>query len=62
MRSLLALPLLLAPLVAHGDTPWRQAGALVPDAPLRRAAGDATTLHAALGGKPAVVVFYRGVW
>lgn len=61
MRSLLVLALLFSPLLAQAD-PWRGAGALAPDAPLRTAAGEATTLRSALGGKPAVVVFYRGAW
>lgn len=37
-------------------------GAAVPDAPLRALDGKPTTLREALGGKPAVVVFYRGGW
>ena len=40
--------------VAEGDT--------VPEADLVRTDGSATTLSAALGGRPAVLVFYRGAW
>ena len=38
------------------------AGSLLPDAELLDVQGRATTLHAATGGRPAVVVFYRGAW
>jgi peroxiredoxin len=40
--------------VAEGDT--------VPEADLVRPDGSATTLSSALGGRPAVLVFYRGAW
>src|SRR5689334_11589105 len=40
--------------VAEGDR--------VPDADLVRADGSTTTLADAVGGKPAVLVFYRGAW
>jgi len=33
-----------------------------PDSPLRTLADQPTTLHAALAGKPTVLVFYRGGW
>jgi peroxiredoxin len=34
----------------------------VPEADLVRTDGSATTLSDAVGGKPAVLVFYRGAW
>lgn len=37
-------------------------GATVPDVPLATSDGTETTLHAALGDGPAIVVFYRGGW
>lgn len=37
-------------------------GAAVPDAVLRSVDGKTMTLKAALGGKPTVLVFYRGGW
>jgi peroxiredoxin len=37
-------------------------GAALPDAELLAADGTPTTLRAAAGGRPAVVVFYRGAW
>jgi peroxiredoxin len=37
-------------------------GAPMPDADLLDVHGDATSLAAALDGRPAVVVFYRGAW
>ncbi|GAA1684212.1 peroxiredoxin-like family protein [Fodinicola feengrottensis] len=37
-------------------------GAAMPDGDLLDAHGTATTLEKARGGKPAVVVFYRGAW
>jgi peroxiredoxin len=37
-------------------------GTVMPDAELLDASGKATTLHAALGGRMTVVVFYRGAW
>lgn len=40
--------------VARGD--------VLPDAPLLTADGTSTTLHEAIGDRPAVVVFYRGAW
>ncbi|HEY0499160.1 MAG TPA: peroxiredoxin-like family protein [Kutzneria sp.] len=39
-----------------------KAGEQLPDAELLDAHGEPTTLHEALGDKPAVVVFYRGTW
>jgi peroxiredoxin len=39
-----------------------KAGSAMPDGDLLDAHGQATTLRAARGGKPAVVVFYRGAW
>ncbi|WP_326835416.1 peroxiredoxin-like family protein [Amycolatopsis rhabdoformis] len=39
-----------------------QPGTPLPDADLVDAHGGSTTLHTALGGRPAVVVFYRGAW
>lgn len=38
------------------------AGDPLPDAPLVAADGASTTLHAAIGAGPAVVVFFRGAW
>jgi peroxiredoxin len=38
------------------------AGAAMPDAELLDVDGAATTLEAARGGQPAVVIFYRGEW
>lgn len=37
-------------------------GSALPDAPLQAIDGGATTLAKAVGGKPAVIVFYRGGW
>jgi len=37
-------------------------GSTLPDAPLHTIDGGATTLAKAVGGKPAVIVFYRGGW
>jgi peroxiredoxin len=37
-------------------------GAAAPDADLRDMTGKPVTLKAALGGKPGVVIFYRGGW
>ncbi len=37
-------------------------GTTLPDAPLHTIDGGATTLAKAVGGKPAVIVFYRGGW
>jgi len=39
-----------------------KAGSVMPDSDLLDAHGQATTLTAARGGRPAVVVFYRGAW
>jgi len=39
-----------------------KAGALMPDGDLLDADANPTTLTKARGGKPAVVVFYRGAW
>lgn len=38
------------------------AGTALPDADLTAADGSAVGLHDLLGGRPAVVVFYRGAW
>jgi len=37
-------------------------GAPVPAAAVRTVAGEATDLRAALGGRPTVLIFYRGGW
>ena len=37
-------------------------GSKMPDVPLRTVAGKSTTLKAQVGGKPAILVFYRGGW
>lgn len=37
-------------------------GAALPDAALLDVHGAPTTLHRALAGRPAVIVFYRGAW
>lgn len=37
-------------------------GSAVPDVPLHKVDGSATTLAAELDGKPAILVFYRGGW
>ncbi|RFA23464.1 peroxiredoxin-like family protein [Subtercola boreus] len=37
-------------------------GDTVPDADLQTPDGDSVTLTAALAGRPAVIVFYRGAW
>jgi peroxiredoxin len=37
-------------------------GTVLPEADLLDAHGEATTLAAALGGRPSVLVFYRGAW
>jgi peroxiredoxin len=37
-------------------------GTPLPDAELRTLQGEPTTLRAAVAGKPAVIVFYRGGW
>lgn len=39
-----------------------EAGTAAPDGPLTNASGEATTLHDALGGKPTVLIYYRGGW
>jgi len=39
-----------------------QAGTVLPDAELLDVDGAATTLYAAVGDGPAVLVFYRGAW
>src|SRR5258708_332417 len=39
-----------------------EVGATLPDAQLLDAHGAATTLHAALGDRVSVLVFYRGAW
>ena len=37
-------------------------GTQVPDGDLKAIDGSSTSLSASLGGKPGVVVFYRGNW
>jgi peroxiredoxin len=37
-------------------------GSTVPDATLSTMEGNPTSLHAAMAGKPTVIVFYRGDW
>lgn len=37
-------------------------GAPMPDVPLRDASGQSTSLRKAHGGRPSVVIFYRGGW
>jgi peroxiredoxin len=50
-------------LAAAGDPSGvAQPGSRLPDAKLLDVAGQPTTLAAALGGKPGVIVFYRGGW
>jgi len=44
------------------EPPDRPAGTSLPDAPLLDVQGAATTLYAATGDGPAVLVFYRGAW
>jgi peroxiredoxin len=39
-----------------------QSGTLLSDATLLDAQGNPTTLHASIGHRPAVLVFYRGAW
>jgi peroxiredoxin len=50
--------------LAAGGVPGgiAQAGTVLPDAELLDVHGAATTLYAAAGGGPAVMVFYRGAW
>lgn len=38
------------------------AGDVLPDAPLVSTDGSPTTLHEAIGDRPAIVVFFRGAW
>jgi cytochrome oxidase Cu insertion factor (SCO1/SenC/PrrC family) len=74
MRTLLAAGLLLA---AHDGTRAEETpafvdsaekvspilvGSSVPDGPLRTQEGQETTLGELRGGRPAVLVFYRGHW
>lgn len=67
--SLIAL-LILGVSVAHAAeiAPAAEAvtpvlvGSHVPDVSVHTLAGEATSLHAAVDGKPTVLVFYRGSW
>lgn len=49
---------------AEGPTDVRPllVGHEVPDVALATSDGEATTLHAALGDGPSILVFYRGGW
>jgi peroxiredoxin len=52
-----------AGLAAAGHPPGAAApGSVLPDGELLGAGGQPTTLAQILGGKPAVIVFYRGGW
>jgi peroxiredoxin len=52
-----------ADLAAHGIPNGVAAtGASLPDADLLDAHGTPATLYSVTGGRPAVIVFYRGVW
>lgn len=69
MSHSILLSLFLAPVSFAAPVPGSPSevrplmiGAAVPDAPLRALDGKPTTLREALGGKPAVLVFYRGGW
>lgn len=48
--------------VDAGISGLAQAGSAFPDGDLLTATGEATTFAAAVAGRPAVVVFYRGAW
>lgn len=66
MTSLLILATTLSlaqsvPVKADKDKPLK-IGAVAPNANLLSIDGKTTTLKTALGGKPSVVVFYRGGW
>lgn len=76
MRPLLALPVLFLAVVGLQNSPSQGQSPValkaddarpltsgpVPDGKLVTAAGKETTLKAVLGGKPAVLIFYRGSW
>ena len=54
---------------ASGDVPGSAAeirprliGSTVPDVALRAGDGSDTTLRGAMGGKPTVLILYRGGW
>jgi peroxiredoxin len=50
-------------LAAAGNPPGvAHVGSRLPDGELLDVAGQPTTLAQSLGGKPAVIVFYRGAW
>ena len=62
--SLALLPAAHAADLADSPTAIRPLllGSAAPDAPLQTLDGQATSLGKVLGGKPAVLVFYRGGW
>lgn len=68
MLSILAAALTLAPqgqsMVAESPEAAKplQAGVMAPDAKILTADNKPTTLKAAFGGKPTVLIFYRGGW
>lgn len=69
MRRTFLLSLLLASFSQAGEAPSSASavrplmiGAAMPDPAVRRLDGEPARLRAILGGKPAVVVFYRGGW
>ena len=51
-----------AELAGHGPASLAPLGTVLPDAPLLDVHGAATTLYAAAGDGPSVLVFYRGAW
>src|SRR6201996_8588087 len=62
LLSATALALRLGTARRRAEPPDRPAGTILPDAPLLDVQGAATTLYAATGDGPAVLVFYRGAW
>lgn len=72
-----ALPAILAALLGLAATPAAPAddvaksaeeirpillGTVVPDVAVRNPQGEETSLHAAIGRKPTLLLFYRGGW
>jgi peroxiredoxin len=51
-----------APAASPQDARPLAADVRAPDAEVQTVAGEATSLHALLGGKPTVLIFYRGGW
>ena len=62
LRTLLVLPFLATSAIAEEAPKPLAPGNRAPDAVLRVVSGDEIKLHAALAGKPTVLIFYRGGW